>query len=123
MNTHDPSDIAPLSYGAGLALGLMLILGLPALVRTQVANSRSKRRGSALTPLGKVGAFIVSVLIVFAIWMASMIAFFAVCTTSGALGLALQAPEPFVIAVCLGAGLIAALVLAGFLFRITQPSG
>jgi hypothetical protein len=30
MNTHDPSDIAPLSYGAGLALGLMLILGLPA---------------------------------------------------------------------------------------------
>lgn len=30
MNTHDPADMAPLSYGCGLALGLMLILGLPA---------------------------------------------------------------------------------------------
>jgi hypothetical protein len=39
MNTHDPSDIAPLSYGAGLALGLMLIIGLPA----------EKKRASAST--------------------------------------------------------------------------
>ena len=34
MNTQDPSDIAPLSYGAGLTLGLMLILGLPAEKKT-----------------------------------------------------------------------------------------
>jgi hypothetical protein len=100
---------------------LMTILSLPALVRTQIANSRSKQRGTGLSPLGKVESFIVSVLIVFAIWMASVIAFFAVCTASGALGLALQAPEPLLVAVCLGGGLIAALALAGFLFRITQP--
>lgn len=29
MNTTDPSDYAPLHYGPGLALGLMLLLGLP----------------------------------------------------------------------------------------------
>ncbi|HVU22845.1 MAG TPA: hypothetical protein VHE13_01895 [Opitutus sp.] len=29
MNTTDPSDYAPLHYGPGLVLGLMLILGLP----------------------------------------------------------------------------------------------
>lgn len=29
MNTDDPTDLSPLSYGTGLALGLFLILGLP----------------------------------------------------------------------------------------------
>lgn len=29
MNTDHPADIAPLSFGPGLALGLLLILGLP----------------------------------------------------------------------------------------------
>ena len=29
VNTTDPSDITPLSYGPGLVLGLLLILGLP----------------------------------------------------------------------------------------------
>ncbi len=29
MNTNDPTDLSPLSYGTGLALGLFLILGLP----------------------------------------------------------------------------------------------
>lgn len=29
MNTEHPEDLAPLHYGCGLAIGLMLILGLP----------------------------------------------------------------------------------------------
>lgn len=46
MNTHDPSDIAPLSYGAGLALGLMLILGLPAEKKTSQPSAAPVRKGS-----------------------------------------------------------------------------
>ena len=30
MKVDDPRDLSPLSYGTGLAMGLMLILGLPA---------------------------------------------------------------------------------------------
>ncbi len=30
MNTTDPADIHALPYGCGLAIGLLLILGLPA---------------------------------------------------------------------------------------------
>lgn len=29
MHSADPADLSPLSFGAGLALGLMLIIGLP----------------------------------------------------------------------------------------------
>ncbi len=49
MNTDNPSDFSALSYGTGLALGLLLILGLP-------AEPRSGRGGSPrrITPAAKL---------------------------------------------------------------------
>ncbi len=42
MNTDHPADIAPLSFGPGLAIGLLLILGLPSEPRHVKASSASR---------------------------------------------------------------------------------
>jgi hypothetical protein len=44
VNTEHPSDLFPLSYGASLALGLFLILGLP---RERHASGGGRRTRSA----------------------------------------------------------------------------
>jgi hypothetical protein len=44
MNSPTPSDYSPLSFGAGLAVGLLLILALPAeqaTKRTETARSHA----------------------------------------------------------------------------------
>lgn len=99
----------------------MALISLPALARTLVASSRSKRAGSGLNPLEKIEAFAVSILIVVAVWMASMIAFFAVCLGGGSLAAVISAPEPFLLVIALGGGAIAAIGVATYLFRLTQP--
>jgi hypothetical protein len=109
-----------LSPGIGV---LVALIGLPALARTLVASNRSKRAGSGLNVLAKVEIFIVSIVIVVAVWMASIIAFFAVCFTGGSLTAAVHAPEPILLVIALGGGLIAAIAVASYLFRLTQPSG
>jgi hypothetical protein len=40
MNHTHPADFCPLAYGAGLALGLMLIIGLPTAVEKPVRETR-----------------------------------------------------------------------------------
>jgi hypothetical protein len=45
MNSHDPTEIAPLSFGPGLALGLMLIIGLPAEPKAPRPNEPARARG------------------------------------------------------------------------------
>lgn len=37
MNFESPADLSPLSYGTGLALGLALLIGLPAAPAPAVA--------------------------------------------------------------------------------------
>lgn len=44
MHESTAADFTPLSYGPGLAIGLMMILGLPA---TSAAASASSRRRSS----------------------------------------------------------------------------
>ena len=46
MKTTDPTDIAPLSYGCGLTLGLLLILGLPRQVEDLTRTATPARAGS-----------------------------------------------------------------------------
>jgi len=91
-------------------------------VRTLVASGRSRRRGSAYSPLQKVEVFIVSVCIVFAVGMASVIAFFAVCFGGGSLALVANVPESVFFGVAFGGGALAALALAIYLFHLTQPN-
>ncbi|ACB73851.1 hypothetical protein [Opitutus terrae] len=53
MDSTEPADLSPLSFGAGLALGLMLILGLP---RAAAPDQISGRRESVFelrTPDGR----------------------------------------------------------------------
>lgn len=45
MNFDNPSDLSPLSYGAGLALGLALVLGLPGAPTAAVSPRSAKMPG------------------------------------------------------------------------------
>jgi hypothetical protein len=101
---------------------LVAVISLPALVRTLVASGRSRRRGSAYSPLEKVEVFIVSVCIVFAVGMASVIAFFVVCFGGGSIALVANASETVFIGVAFGGGALAASALAIYLFHLTRPS-
>jgi hypothetical protein len=54
MNTADPTDLSPLSYGAGLTLGLFLILGLPTAPKsTAPRTSVPEPRGAKLACAGE----------------------------------------------------------------------
>lgn len=60
MNTDHPADLAPLSYGSGLALGLMLILGLPSEPRKAAVAGENLPRvpagdATAKLPLHRMG--------------------------------------------------------------------
>jgi len=65
--------------GVGLAL---VFLAAPALVGTCIVTVRKRARGQPLTPAGKVGVFVVSLVIVAVVVAASIGAFFAVCLAS-----------------------------------------
>ena len=103
-------------------LGVFLIvLGVPALIRTVVATSRQKRVGSSPTIAEKIGIFLVSLLIMWAVWMSASIAFAVVCT----IGFApiAMANGDMNVALLIGVlgGLVSAIALATWLLRLTAP--
>ncbi len=62
-------------YSPGLAVAL-IIFAVPALVRTVFVGRREKRRGQRVTAGGKIGHFFLSLIIMYAVWVAASTAFF-----------------------------------------------
>ena len=102
---------------------LFAFVATPALIRTFIATNLSKRTGRRLNTLGKVETFIVSLFIVGAVGLASFTAFAAVCLAGAGLLEATRAPVEVFLIVGLGGGLVAAIAVATFLFRLTGPNG
>jgi hypothetical protein len=50
MNSENPTDYAPLSYGAGLALGLLIILGLPSESSTTSTPAIARKHPEGTAP-------------------------------------------------------------------------
>ena len=59
----------------GLAI-VLIIISVPALVRTVSVARREKRRGQRVTAGGKVGHFFLSLVLMYAVWTAASFAFF-----------------------------------------------
>lgn len=113
-------------YSPGLGV-LLIVLAAPALVRTVFVGRREQRRGRRLTTGGKIGQFVVSLVIMYAVWMAAGMAFFMTC--AGSLGLAAVADTaaPQTGGGVMVMGLIASLVfsacVAVLILRATWPKG
>ena len=103
-------------------LGVFLVvLGVPALIRTMVANNRQRRVGSSHTALEKIGIFLVSLLIMWAVWMSASIAFAVVCTMGFAPIAMANGDMNVALLIGVGGGLVSAIALAVWLLRLTAP--
>lgn len=113
-------------YSPGLGV-LLIVFAAPALVRTVFVGRREQRLGRRLTTGGKIGQFFVSLIIMYAVWMAAGMAFFMTC--AGSLGLAAVANSaaPETGGGVMMIGLIASLVfsagVAVLILRATWPKG
>jgi hypothetical protein len=105
--------------GLGFLLGIVVV---PALVRTMIDITQYKKGGSHVTLLGKVGSFLISILVVCAAGMAASIAAAAVCTAGALTGDALSTGTEWIMIV-IPAGLLAGLVTAIWIFWLTRPRG
>jgi hypothetical protein len=107
---------------AAPGLGILLIvLAVPALIRTVVTGSQSKAAGEPLSSGQKTIAFISSLAIMIAVAVAGVVAFQIACWGSCAAVAAVggEGTGPFYTGLILGA--IAGLGLIGFLFYLTWP--
>ena len=112
----------------GLGIGASLLL-TPALVRTVVRVKKGKRQGESLDPQQKAVAFLASLGIVLATWLAVGIAFYATCWGFFFVGMGIGQASgqrdygPLALGFYLGlaAGLVAALVCAFFMIRWLWP--
>ena len=68
---------------------LLLVIAVPALVRTCLSGMQAKKQGGKLTATDKVMAFLASVAITWAALVAAGMAFFTACTASLATGIAI----------------------------------
>jgi hypothetical protein len=103
----------------GLAV-LLAVLGVPAFIRYLIATNRQKRAGATYTTAEKVGVFLVSLLIMSAVWMSAVVAFVVVCT-AGALPMLAVGNENSALWVGGLGGLVSAIALAIWLLRVTAP--
>ena len=106
-------------FGAFLlapGLGVFVaIVAVPALARSFMVGYRYKQVGMRLTTNEKIGAFALSFLLVWEAGLLGCIAFIAVCTGTGLIGLSLGGEESVWITAP-GMGAIAGLAVAGWLF-------
>ena len=104
-------------------LGVFLVvLGVPALIRTMVAGNRQKRVGGTYSIGQKIGVFLVSLLIMWAVWMSASIAFAVVCTIGFApIAMANGDMNAALLVGVLG-GFVSAIALATWLLRVTAPT-
>jgi hypothetical protein len=113
-------------YSPGLGVVLM-IFAAPALVRTIYVGRREKRHGQRMTIGGKIGQFLLSLAVMYAVWTAASIAFFMTCAgTIGLVALAGNAsPEAAMGVGIVGmiASLVMSLVVAVAILRATWPKG
>jgi hypothetical protein len=102
---------------------LLIILGVPALIRTAIATNRRQQAGGPSTFVDKIGVFLVSLLIMSAVWMSSAVAFAVVCTL-GVVPIGMMGGDDFTLALAVGVigGLISAIALATWLLRVTAPT-
>jgi hypothetical protein len=127
----DPID--PFTAGWQVLLVLLvpaLVVATPALIRTLVAFSRKQGPAAPASGLTFVGIFLSSLGVTAMVGLASFVAFFATCVGLGIGGLALSRSDPIhpgandrgmvsaIILVSIGAGLVAGLALAIWLFRL-----
>ncbi len=100
--------------GLGILLG---IFALPALVRTSIDVTKHKQRGSPLGMLGKVGSFVVSLVIAVTVTIAAFAAAFAVC----AVGFSTGGIAPELALIIANGGLLVGLAVMVGLFWLTRP--
>ena len=113
------------AVGVGLfrlapGLGVLLaFFSLPALARTTIDVTKHKQRGAPLGVLGKVGSFVVSLVVVLTVTVAALAASFTVCAVG------LQATErlPQVMLFIAFGGLGVGLLVMSWLFWLTRPRG
>ncbi|HUE74377.1 MAG TPA: hypothetical protein VMP01_26075 [Pirellulaceae bacterium] len=111
-------------YSPGLAV-MLIIFSVPALVRTVFVGRREKRRGQRVTAGGKIGHFLLSLVIMYAVWVAASTAFFiaAIGTCFAAIA-ASSASEEMAVGVGIAGLIVSAVVglfVAGLLLRATWP--
>jgi hypothetical protein len=101
-------------------LGILLaVFATPATIRTMIASNYKRSAGTPWTTAEKIAAFFVSLVIMVAIGFAAFVAFQVVCW-SGAL--LTQGNETYPnILVGLSSGLVAAIVVLVWLWRVTRP--
>jgi hypothetical protein len=111
-------------YSPGLAVTL-IVVSIPALVRTVFVGRREKRRGQRVTAGGKIGHFLLSLVIMYAVWVAATMAFVvaAVGTCFAAIA-ASNASDEMATGVAIGGLILSAVVglfVAGLLLWATWP--
>lgn len=111
-------------YSPGLAV-MLIIFSVPALVRTVFVGRREKRRGQRVSAGGKIGHFLLSLVIMYAVWVAASTAFFiaAVGTCFAAIA-ASNASEEMAVGVGIAGLIVSALVglvVAIMLLKVTWP--
>jgi hypothetical protein len=100
----------------------LIVLAVPALVRTVIAGRRRWEKGETPTISIKILDFLASAAIIWVISIAATIAFGVVCTATGLVSFALlnmNENPGFIIAI--GAGLATAAIVATWLLWITRP--
>jgi hypothetical protein len=106
---------------------LVIIVAVPALVRTLIVGRHRKIAAAPLNLGEKVAAFLASTGIVMGILLAGLSAFAVACvgTCFAALGIAQasgsRASENWIFQVALGAAILVAVAVVGWLFWITRP--
>lgn len=122
------TTLVAVCLGVGMlapGLGILLaIVATPALVRTVVADSRTKAAGWPFTMTKKIETFIVSLFLAGAVGMAGVVAFMGACTVglmaSGAF-VSSSGPSGDAFGVALFLGAVAAIGVMGWLFWVTRP--
>jgi hypothetical protein len=106
-----------------LAPGLSILLAVfatPAAIRTMITSSYRRTAGAALTPLQKLGAFLISLLLMAVIGLATFVAFQVVCWSGAFLAQGNETyPNLLAGVVC---GLIGAAPVLIWLLWATRPS-
>ena len=100
---------------------LLIVMSVPALVRTFVAGRRRRESGQPPTVGAKILDFFVSVAVIWMVAIAAQIAFVAACTATGLPAAGLFGLKDSAIYIGLGAGLAAAAFVATWLLWLTRP--
>ncbi len=108
---------------ASIAPGLivpLLVVAVPALVRTFAKSARSAARGERSTVADKIGAFFTSVFLMWMIMAAGSVAFFGACAVGLGVATATRQPDTAIIVALAAAGIFSLAVMIA-LFVKTWP--